>query len=212
MFKNLHYRLGERLLGLGSISKRLLVLITDYLILTFCFWASLSIRMNSLYLPTIETNLLILCGPAIAMPIFYLLGLYRSLIAYSNYSTQLTIMVAVSTYTLLWFIIVLSAGVVEKPYDFLIINWLLTSFSIGGIRYFARWLLRIKAPTFSNVVIYGAGSSGVQLNAAMKNSPEVKVVAFLDDNPKLQGLYIEDLKIQKPSSLSRLIERKEVSE
>ena len=215
MFKeylNYYSRLVNGILGLSGPSKKLLSLVTDYFILTFCFWASLSVRINTLYIPTRETNLLILLGPALALPIFYLFGLYQSKILHQNYTTQLTIMSAVTTYTVFWFFIVLSAGVVYKPYDFLIINWLLSSFSVGGVRYVTRWLLRIKAPIFSNVVIYGAGSSGAQINSALMNNPEVKVVAFLDDDPKLHGLNIGGIKIQKPSSLTSLIEKKGVSE
>ena len=125
MFKeylNYYSRLVNGILGLSGPSKKLLSLVTDYFILTFCFWASLSVRINTLYIPTRETNLLILLGPALALPIFYLFGLYQSKILHQNYTTQLTIMSAVTTYTVFWFFIVLSAGVVYKPYDFLIIN------------------------------------------------------------------------------------------
>ena len=63
-----------------------------------------------------------------------------------------------------------------------------------------------------NVVIYGAGSSGIQLESAMKHNSELKVIAFLDDDPKIQGRYIKGLRVEKPSSLSRLISKNKVSE
>jgi len=209
---SIYSRLVSSLLSLSRPSKNLLVMITDYIALVLAFWSSLSIRSNAIYIPTSDSNFLILLGPLIAIPIFYVFGLYRSLIRYSNYQSLLTIMLAVSVYTILWFLIVLSVGLVEKPYDFLIINWLITVFFSGGIRYMARWFFTTTAKRETKIVIYGAGSSGVQLESAMQHNPEIKVIAFLDDDPKIQGSYIEGIKIQKPSSLSRLIERNGVTE
>ena len=209
---SIYFRLIQKLIELNRLSKSLLVMTTDYIVLVLSFWASLSIRSNAIYIPTSDSNFLILLGPLIAIPILYVFGLYKSLIRYSNYQSMLTIMMAVSVYTIIWFLIVLSAGLVEKPYDFLIINWLVAIFFVGGVRYMARWFLASKTINYSNVVIYGAGSSGVQLESAMKHNPEIKVISFLDDDPKLQGRYIEGIKVQKPSSLSRLVEKKGVSE
>ena len=204
--------LVQRLIELSRFSKTLLVMLSDYALLVLSFWASLSIRTNAIYVPSSESNFLILLGPLIAIPIFYFFGLYRSLIRYSDYQSLLIIMLASSVYTLFWFLIVLLIGLVQKPYDFLIINWLITIFFTGGIRYLARWLLAVRATNYSNVVVYGAGSSGVQLESALKHNPELNVIAFLDDDTKLQGHYIEGKQVLKPSSLSKLIKKNGVSE
>ena len=121
-------------------------------------------------------------------------------------------MVASSVYTLFWFLIVISVGIIEKPYDFLIINWMMTLFFVGGLRYIARWILTQRTREYSRVVIYGAGSAGIQLESAMKHNSEIKVVAFIDDDPTIQGRYIEGKKIHDPSSLSELAEKHKVSE
>ena len=209
---SIYSRSVQKLIELNRLSKSLLVMTIDYLVLVLSFWAALSIRANAIYIPTPESNFLILLGPLIAIPILYVFGLYKSLIRYSNYQSLVTITIAVSVYTILWFLIVILVGLVEKPYDFLIINWLMTIFFVGSVRYAARWFLASKTINYSNVVIYGAGSSGVQLESAMKHNPDIKVISFLDDDPKIQGRYIEGIKVQKPSSLSRLIEKKGVSE
>ena len=185
---------------------------SDYLLLVLSFWSSLSIRYNSLYIPNLESNILILAGPFIAIPIFYTFGLYRSLIRYSNYQSILTIMLAVTCYTLIWFAIVLSVNLIVKPYDFLIINWLVTVFLIGGIRYAARWFLSAKAKKHSNIIIYGAGESGAQLLSAMKYNPEMKVISFIDDDVSIQGKYIEGIKVQDRSLIKQLINKYKVDE
>ena len=205
-------RLVSTLIGLSRSGKTLIVIIADYTLLVFSFWASLSIRSNTFYQPTMESNFLILFAPFIAIPIFYFFGLYKSLIRYSNYQSLLTIMIAGSVYTLLWFLGVRSAGIVEKPYDFLIINWMMTLFCVGGLRYFARWILTQRAMEYTRVVIYGAGSAGIQLESAMKHNSEIKVIAFVDDDQSMHGQYIEGIKIYDPSSLSWLAEKRGASE
>ena len=93
------------------------------------------------------------------------------------------------------FSIVLLSDLVIKPYDFLIINWLVTVFFIGGVRFLARWVLTKKSSTQKNVVIYGAGNSGAQLESAMKYDQETHIIGFLDDDPNKKGLQII---IEKP--------------
>ena len=105
---SIYFRLIQKLIELNRLSKSLLVMTMDYLVLVLSFWASLSIRANAIYIPTLESNFLILLGPLIAIPILYVFGLYKSLIRYSNYQSLLTTMIAVSSYTLFWFLIVLS--------------------------------------------------------------------------------------------------------
>lgn len=58
-----------------------------------------------------------------------------------------------------------------------------------------------KAP----VAIYGAGSAGIQLVSALRQSPEVNPVVFVDDNPALKGLIVSGLKVQSPDALEGMV-------
>ena len=80
-------------------------MMTDYFTLVFSFWSSLSIRINDIYIASGDSLLLIIIAPFIALPIFYSFGLYQSFIRYANYRALITLIFAVSIYTLLWFII-----------------------------------------------------------------------------------------------------------
>jgi len=209
---DLYLILVNSLLALNRPIKNSLVMMTDYFLLVFSFWSSLSIRINDIYLPSEEARILIICAPLLAIPVFYFFGLYQSFIRYANYRNLITLMLAVSIYTFLWFLVVLISGVIDKPYDFLIINWLTTIVFIGSIRYLARWLLSIKTASTKNVIIYGAGSAGLQLESALKYNPEMKVTAFIDDDKTLQGNYLEGLWVYDYLSLENLIKNKQVSE
>ena len=200
------------LLGLNRVSKNFLVLATDYLMLILAFLVSLSIRINEFYIPNEKTILLIFLAPLIALPIFLSFGLYKTLFRYAGYINLLWIMAAISVYTLLWFVVVLFTGIVDRPYDFLFINWLVSTFLVSSIRYLARWFLVIKDNELTNAVIYGAGSAGLQVRNALWNSNEIKIIAFIDDDLKIQGKYIDGLKVRPASDLKRLKEKKNVSE
>tara|TARA_B100001750_G_scaffold50080_1_gene37964 strand:+ start:5307 stop:7187 length:1881 start_codon:yes stop_codon:yes gene_type:complete len=200
------------LISFNRNTKTVIIILCDYCLLIIAFWSSLSLRVNALFLPTIESFYLILFAPLIAIPIFYLCGLYKSLIRYSNFSSVIVIFIAVTIYTFLWFLVVISLQIVVKPYDFLFINWLLSIVFIGGVRYLARYFFLPNSTSYINALIYGAGSSGMQLHAAMKYNLKLKIVGFIDDNKNIHNRYIEGKKVYPKSEVPELIEKKGISE
>ena len=79
-------------------------------------------------------------------------------------------------------------------------GWGDTYISLGGGK-------RSDRRQMKNVVIYGAGSAGVQLAAALDHGREFKPVAFIDDDATLHRQKVNGLRIYPLSSLSYLIER-----
>ncbi|MFN6058685.1 MAG: polysaccharide biosynthesis protein, partial [Burkholderiales bacterium] len=63
----------------------------------------------------------------------------------------------------------------------------------------------LKQSTRPKVLIYGAGSTGRQLVAAMANSHEMQVVGFLDDDDRLHGHVLNGQPIYNPVDLSQLV-------
>ena len=62
------------------------------------------------------------------------------------------------------------------------------------------------------VVIYGAGSAGMQLAGALRVSSEIQPVAFMDSNKALHGTYIGGIKVLHPKNLRKLVARGKVDE
>ncbi len=199
-------------INFNRASKTAFLMIADYLILVLSFWSSLSIRSNSFFILSSETFMLVLISPLISVPIFYFFGLYNSMTRYTSYQSIRVIILGVSIYTTLWFMLLLYIGIFEKPYDFLIINWISTIFLIGGVRILIRWLLTAEESSSTKIVIYGAGSAGIQLKSAIEYNPSIKVSGFLDDDPNIQGLDIENIRVYKPSLLPELIDKKDISQ
>jgi FlaA1/EpsC-like NDP-sugar epimerase len=57
------------------------------------------------------------------------------------------------------------------------------------------------------IAIYGAGANGTQLASNLYNSKFYKAIAFVDDNPHLQGLDISGIRVYKPKKLKNLLEK-----
>ena len=211
-FLDIRNSLIKKLLGLARSQKTLITFLIDYCLLVLSFWVSLSIRINDIYVPISETTTLIILAPFLALPILYFFGLYRSVIRYTNYRSILTIISAISIYSLVWFMIVLLSNVVTKPVDFLMINWLVSIFLIGGIRFLARRLLIEKPNKQNNLLIYGAGNAGLQLASAMSLNPNYKVAGFIDDDLEKNGKFYNDIKVYKPSALESVLTQKSIAE
>lgn len=60
------------------------------------------------------------------------------------------------------------------------------------------------------VVIYGAGSAGIQIASALRASGDLKPLAFVDDNLSLIDLQVAGLVVHHPSSLPSLVAKKGV--
>ena len=208
----------NQILQLPRNIKRLIVLSVDLIILPFALWVSFSLRLGEFYIPRGEVIYLFLVLPVIAVPIFVRVGLYRAVIRYIGYLAMWAVVKGVTLYTLIWGVVVLLSGIPGVPRSVLIINWLMVILLIGGSRAIARWWLADSvAPSLQNipqkrVAIYGAGRAGIQIAAALSNSPSLRPVAFIDDNPALQGNFIGGLRVYSFRQINSIIEDLSVSE
>ena len=140
----------------------------------------------------------------IAIPIFFSFGLYKSIVRYIGLKSILTIFQAVTMYAVIWGLIdYMFVSIDGTPRSVIIINWMLLIIGIGGSRIIARWLLLgsifNKKDLKVKIVIYGAGSSGIQLSESLKLSYEFEQIAFIDDDLSLINSYINNIEILKSS-------------
>jgi len=212
---------------------------TDSILLIFVLWASFSIRLDLWYLPKDDTIRLILAAPIIGIPIFAKFGLYKSVVRHIDLKSMWYLFLAVSFYSLIWgfFCFFMKNNYVDEggffieifPRSVVIINWLLALTIISGSRAFARYIFNehINFSYFTNklernlenldddksrVLIYGAGSAGIQLASALNISSKLKTVGFIDDNKDLQGSSVSGLKVNPVDDIEELIIKHKVDE
>ena len=211
----------DKILNLSRGRKRLVVLAMDLLIIPFAIWCSLSLRLGEFFVPQgrrEDVVYLFFIAPAIAIPIFIKLGLYRAIIRYIGFVAMWTIVKAVTLYTLVFGLFILLSGFPGVPRSLILINWLIVVLLAGSTRALARWWLRgsfkiasSKMPK-TKALIYGAGDAGVQIAAALASGSVFKPIAFIDDNRALHGRMIEGLRVHRFSDLSKLVENNSVQE
>lgn len=71
------------------------------------------------------------------------------------------------------------------------------------------WVLR-SGQTRCRVLIYGAGTTGMQLAAALKSHESIEAVAFLDDNEVLQSLIVAGLRVLSPGRIEAIVRAREI--
>ena len=71
------------------------------------------------------------------------------------------------------------------------------------------WVLRSGQPR-CRVLIYGAGTTGMQLAAALRNHDGITPVAFIDDNKALQSLTISGLRVLSPGRIEHIVRTLEI--
>jgi FlaA1/EpsC-like NDP-sugar epimerase len=208
--------------GLSRRIKAVILISADSVFTLFALWAAFSLRWSDWYLPKGDEWVLFAVAPMIAVPIFIRLGLYRAIIRYIEIRALWTIIQATTLYSIIFAFILYESGIKGVPRTVSLLNWLLIIVLVSGSRFFVRWWLddvyyRISEDgddtdrNKKNVVIYGAGSAGVQLASALVHGGEFKTVAFIDDNPLLHKQKINGIKICPLDSLSYLMKHHHVA-
>ncbi|WP_240512109.1 nucleoside-diphosphate sugar epimerase/dehydratase [Pseudoruegeria sp. SK021] len=77
------------------------------------------------------------------------------------------------------------------------------------MRFLLLKLLHLQNPR-TNVLIYGAGRTGMQLAAALRHDPRIMPVAFVDDNPALRRMTVVGLPVLSPAKLEQTIAEKNI--
>ncbi len=214
---------------LSRYKKQAIMLIVDCVLLIGILFASYSIRLDYWYFPKDDTLRLILAAPIIGIPIFIKLGMYQLVIRHIDLKALWTLVNSVSLYAIIWglfgflsqadFAKIRGFDVGIIPRSVIIINWLLAIIVICGSRVVAKFFLNYefisKSGNFNGknrVLIYGAGSAGVQLSSALNNSSEFNPVGFIDDNKDLQGSSVSGLNVFSVNNIEELINSLKVDE
>lgn len=141
---------------------------------------------------------------------FIRIGLYRPLVLYMGLQSGFLLLQGVT----------IVSGLLAVSYFFsqtldafdlavLPIFWVIALLLIGGTRFWAKVMLQSLIQNFRSkepVIIYGAGSSGMQLLVALQNGDQYLPVAFVDDSQLMLGNTIHGIRVYSPNSLCELIE------
>lgn len=209
-------RWASPLLDLPRPAKRVVVLSVDFSLCVLTVWLAYYLRLDE-FVP-LSGNALWAVGvsASIAIPIFIVSGLYRAIFRYTGWPALVAVARAVVIYGLLYASIFTAIGLAGVPRTIGIIQPILLLLFIGASRALARfwlgdrYLSRLKSAARPKVLIYGSGSAGRQLAAAVANSHEIQIAGFLDDDASFHGRMLNGHPVFNPADLDKLIERFEI--
>lgn len=210
-------QLATPVLGLPREAKRSVVILLDISLCVLTVWLAYYLRLGEFIGFSrhsqwgMGASWAAATSVVLALPLFIVSGLYRAIFRYSGWPALLTVARAVGIYGLLYASIFTSIGVSGVPRTVGIIQPILLLLFVGASRALARvWLGNqyqsiLKRAARPKVLIYGAGSTGRQLAAAMANSHEMQVAGFLDDDDRLHGHVLNGQPIYNPADLDNLV-------
>ncbi|SDU77509.1 polysaccharide biosynthesis protein [Pseudomonas sihuiensis] len=213
--------LRQFLVSLPRRQKRLLQLLADTILVWVALWLSFAVRLGEIDAakPFSGHGWLFIVAPMIALPIFTRLGMYRAVMRYVGSDALITIAKAVSLSALVLALAVYwyRGPTAVVPRSMVFNYWWLSLLLLGGLRlgmrqfFIGDWLepvarQRDAVAGTSRVAIYGAGTAGNQLVAALRLGRAMRAVAFVDDDAGVANRVIAGLRVYTPKHIQQMID------
>ena len=205
------FNLIKPVLALSRPIKRRFVFVIDAGLCVLSVWLAFYLRAGD-FVPLSGAAIWpAVASVVLALPVFITSGLYRAIFRYSGLPAMVAVGRAMLLYGLAFAAIFTFWGVDGVPRTVGLIQPMLLLLLVGASRAAARvWLgglyhQQLRKASLPQALIYGAGSAGRQLASAMANSPEIRVVGFLDDDDRLHGHVLNGLPIYNPADLAEVL-------
>jgi FlaA1/EpsC-like NDP-sugar epimerase len=209
----------KSLLNLPRFIKRVIVMCLDALVCGFSVWLAFGLRIDEWGYFQVSQWWTLIAAIGFSFPLFVTFGLYRAIFRYMGSAALASMARVFIIYTCLFFAIFTIIGVEGVPRSIGVIQPILLFIGIGTSRYFIRvWLGGISAVQKSFhqetplALIYGAGSAGRQLAAALSLHKEMLVKGFIDDDKYLQGNTINGVSVYGNTDIKNLVVRLEITD
>ncbi|SDG53461.1 NDP-sugar epimerase, includes UDP-GlcNAc-inverting 4,6-dehydratase FlaA1 and capsular polysaccharide biosynthesis protein EpsC [Pseudomonas seleniipraecipitans] len=212
-----------RLVGLQRRQKRLIQVSVDVVLVWAALWLAFVVRLGDFsQIHPLDGHLwLFALAPLISIPLFIRFGMYRAVLRYFGNEALIAITKAVSLSALILALVIYWRDDADAviPRSMVFNYWWLSIMLIGGLRLAMRqffmgdWFSADQPYKLSNreaslppVAIYGAGSAGNQLTAALRMGRAMRPVAFIDDEPNIANRVIAGLRVYSPKHIQQMID------
>ncbi len=203
--------LARRLSVLPRPVRKAFMVAADALMLPVATWLAFALRLGEpLPYYMLQFWWLLVAVPLLSMPVFIGLGLYRAVVRFMGLQALLAVVKGVTVSALIMAVVTVLVGQYGFPRSVLVLYWLIALVLVGGSRLVARsFFHRITRGRHAKerVIIYGAGAAGVQSASALMSGREYSPVAFVDDDPALQGEEVHGIRVHAPAAPERLAGR-----
>jgi len=193
--------------------KRLFVVCLDLCMGIVAMWLAFTLRLDTMHWPSGLQWLVYVMGPALALPIFIRMGLYRAIFRYTGMAALITTGKAVALYGAILLSILLVAQWEGVPRSVGVLQPVILLLMVGASRALGWfWLAGRPENATHRLLIYGAGNAGAQTAAAMQNMRQYRLMGFVDDDHKKADSTINGVRVYSPHHLPELIGRLKVTD
>ncbi|HEX4916930.1 MAG TPA: nucleoside-diphosphate sugar epimerase/dehydratase [Limnobacter sp.] len=197
-------------------AKQLVLMAIDFACLFLAVWSAYALRIGEFAQPKFWQWVLFIAAPLVAIPVFAVNGLYRSVIRYVGEKALWTIVKSMFFAVLLWSALVFFLDVQRfeaAPRSVPLLYFMLGTMMIAASRFGARWLIWLpvrRQISDRQVLIFGANPSGIQLAESLMAGHDLFPAGFIDDSPDLIHKDISGIRVYPPNRLDYLVDHFEI--
>jgi len=207
----------QRIISSSRFTKTIVAGANDYFFFLVSNLVILFFNLQSVQPISLELFLVTLIAPFVEVLFLYFLGAYKSLIRFIDLISILELAGSLLIIFLIHSLCFIYLDQVKILFSHflsfkdLLLGWTLAIVFIISTRLLANSFFSDQIFS-SRVLIYGAGSAGIQLASALKFSSEMKPIAFIDTNTSLHHSYVAGLKVFPPELLEKVIRKRSIDE
>ena len=206
----------NKVLGWPRATKRLVVVALDVVLALLATWIAFTLRLDTPNWPTGNQWWVYGLAPVLAVPVFIRFGLYRAIFRYTGQAALQVTGKAVLVYAVVLLSVLLWQKWVGVPRSLGVLQPLVFLFLVGASRAVARfWLAGLghaHVTTTGRLLIYGAGTAGVQTASALRVSSQFVLLGFVDDDPAKVGRSVNGIPVFSPAQVPAVVAQQGVTD
>jgi FlaA1/EpsC-like NDP-sugar epimerase len=193
-------------------AKRAIAISTDIVLCTATVALAYWLRLSEWSMPFGSRWLSYFVAIGLMLVVFALTGQYRVIFRYTNSATLVSLARATLIYGAIYALVFTVVQIPDVPRTIGVLQPLLLLIFTATARSLGGTLLNKNGPVLRRgaarrAIVFGAGSAGRQLEAALERTSEMVVVAFADDNRTLHGAFLHGKPVHNSDDLAGLVER-----
>jgi FlaA1/EpsC-like NDP-sugar epimerase len=198
--------------------KRALVFGIDLVLLLASIWIAYSLRIGEWIYWNEPVRTVALGGLILMVPSFAATGVYSSIFRYAGTGMMVIMLRAFAFFTAGMAAVFLFWGIDGVPRTLGLLQPLVFFVLVAGSRVMFRFLIvdLLGRGRFGgsvrHILVYGAGEAGQQLVSSLRSDPSVRIVAYVDDDKRLDGQNLDGNRVYYSGDLPDVVKRHEVTD
>jgi len=202
---------------LNKKNKIAIKVLNDIILSLVSTWLAISIRFNEIYIPQSlywHKNIIyiFLLSIIIFLITFTVRKIYFSVIRFSGLDTLRQIIIAIIVYGFVLSIFILTLKLDGVPRSIAFVQPIIFMLLVLLSRITAAQIILfyLQSKNIRNIIIYGAGKSGIEISKAASINNSNKLIAFVDNDKNKIGTDIDSIPIISPLQLKDTIKNNNV--